>query len=113
LLTSNHPMLSNSNYRNQLKFIPLLTYLIFDLTDNHKFLNKAPEPLPVEIEGEFEYKVEQILDSQLYRENLQYLVKWLGYTKEYNTWELVNNLTNSQEAVDDFHCAYPSAPHHI
>jgi hypothetical protein len=31
----------------------------------------APEPLPVEIEGEFKYEVERILDSRLYRGNLQ------------------------------------------
>ena len=36
-------------------------------------------PPPVEIEGEFEYEVEQILDSRLYQGKLQYLVKWLGY----------------------------------
>jgi Chromo (CHRromatin Organisation MOdifier) domain len=73
----------------------------------------APEPPPVEIEGEFKYKVEQILDSWLYRGNLQYLVKWLGYTKEHNTWEPASNLINSKEAVDKFHWAHPSAPPHI
>jgi Chromo (CHRromatin Organisation MOdifier) domain len=68
---------------------------------------------PIEIEGEFEYEVEQILDSRLDWGNLQYLVKWLGYTKEHNTWEPISNLTNSQEAVDKFHRTHPSAPHHI
>ena len=44
-----------------------------------------------------------ILDSRLHRGNLQYLVKWLGYTEEYNTWEPLSNLKNAEEAVKDFH----------
>ena len=73
----------------------------------------APEPPPIEIEGEFEYEVEQILDSRLYRGNLQYLVKWLGYTEEHNTWEPLSNITNADEAVKEFHKHHPSAPHRI
>ena len=60
----------------------------------------ALEPPPSEIEGEFEY---EILDSRLYRGNLQYLVKWLGYTEEHNTWEPLSNLKNAKEAVKEFH----------
>ena len=44
-------------------------------------------PPPIEIEGEFEYEVKQILDSRLYCGKLQYLVKWLGYMEEHTTWE--------------------------
>jgi Chromo (CHRromatin Organisation MOdifier) domain len=73
----------------------------------------APEPPSIEIEGEFEYEVEWILDSWLYWGNLQYLVKWLGYTKEHNTWELVSKLTIAQEAINNFHYAHPSTPCHI
>ena len=73
----------------------------------------APEPPPVEIEGEFEYEVEQILDSRLYQGNLQYLVKWLGYTDEHNTWEPLSNLTNADEAVKEFHKCHPSASRRI
>ena len=70
-------------------------------------------PPPVKIKGEFKYKVEQILDSRLYRGKLQYLVKWLGYTEEYNMWEPADNLEHAQEAIDLFHQTHPSAPCHI
>lgn len=34
-----------------------------------------PEPVPLIVDGEKEYKVEQILDSRHFRKKLQYLVK--------------------------------------
>ena len=73
----------------------------------------APEPPPIKIKGEFKYEVEQILDLQLYWGNLQYLVKWLGYTEEHNMWEPLSNLTNADKAVKDFHKRYPAAPRRI
>ena len=36
---------------------------------------------PVEVEGEEEYIVEEILDSHLRHNKLEFLVKWEGYTK--------------------------------
>jgi hypothetical protein len=36
-------------------------------------------PPPVEIDGEDEYFIEEILDSQICRCKLQYLDKWIGY----------------------------------
>ena len=65
---------------------------------------------PVEVEGQLEYEVEEVLDSRLKRGKLEYLVKWSGYTNEYNTWEPVSNLENSKEAIEDFHKENPSAP---
>jgi hypothetical protein len=86
----------------------------FDHIKNHVFLIKShPPPPPVEIEGELEYEVEQILDSQLFRGKLQYLVKWVGYTEEHNTWEPAENLQHTQEAIDIFHRLHPSAPRRI
>ena len=70
-------------------------------------------PPPVEIEGEFEYEVEQVLDSRLYWGKLQYLIKWLGYMEEHNMWELADNLEHAQDAIDLFHQTHPSAPHRI
>src|ERR1700726_3844351 len=40
---------------------------------------KNAQPPPVEVEGDEEYRVEKILDGQLWRKQKQYLVKWEGY----------------------------------
>jgi len=72
----------------------------------------TPAP-PVEINGKLEYEVEQILDSWLCHSQLQYLVKWQGYTEEHNTWEPPTNLANAQDAIDKFHFLHPAAPRRL
>ena len=43
-------------------------------------------PEPIDIEGNPEYEVEEILDSRLKHGKLEYLVKWSGYTNDYNMY---------------------------
>ena len=62
---------------------------------------KIPPP-PIEIAGEKEYEVEEILDRQERREKTKYLVKWKGYTVEENIWEGLENLKNAMEEVEEF-----------
>ena len=62
-------------------------------------------PPPMEIEGEVEYEIAEILDTKLdwrRRCKLLYLVRWTGYegTNEETSW-----LT-----ADDFHKSYPEKP---
>jgi hypothetical protein len=64
---------------------------------------------PIEIEGEPEYIVEEILDSRLRRNKLEFLVKWEGYTDENNSWEPEDNCRNSADAIHDFYNKYPNA----
>ena len=45
------------------------------------------------------YEVEKILDNR----DSQYLVKWVGYGPEANTWEPVENLLNCKELLNTFH----------
>lgn len=67
-------------------------------------------PPPEEIEGEGEYKVEEILNSQYWRRRLEYLVKWVGYGEGHNSnWEPVQNLENMQNKIQGFHHKYPDA----
>jgi transposase InsO family protein len=66
-----------------------------------------PPPLPVIVEGEEEWEVEEILDSRRLRGRLQYLVKWRGFADP--TWEPEANLTEV-EAVDMYHERYPERP---
>jgi len=62
---------------------------------------KIPLP-PVEVAGEKEYKVEEILDRQERRGKTKHLVKWKGYTAEENTWERLENLKNAMEKIEEF-----------
>jgi len=62
---------------------------------------KIPPP-PVEVAGEKEYEVEEILDRQERRGKTKHLVKWKGYTAEENTWEGLENLKNIMEKIEEF-----------
>jgi len=57
---------------------------------------------PVEVDGEKEYEVEEILDRQKRRGKTKYLVKWKEYTAEENTWEGLENLKNAREKIEEF-----------
>ena len=59
-------------------------------------------PSLVEIAGEKEYEVEEILDRQKKRRKMKYLVKWKGYMAEENTWERLENLKNAIEKIEEF-----------
>jgi len=67
----------------------------------------TPPPLPVIVEEEEEWEVEEILDSRRIRGRLQYLGKWRGYANL--TWELEENLTEV-EAIDKYHKRNPERP---
>ena len=45
-----------------------------------------PQPPPELVDGEEEYIVKKILNSRMFQQKLQYLVKWEGYGIEGNTW---------------------------
>jgi len=66
-----------------------------------------PPPLPVIVEGEEEWEVEEVLDSRRIRGRLQYLVKWRGFAAP--TWEPEGSLAEVQ-AVDDYHERDPQRP---
>ena len=66
-----------------------------------------PPPVPIEIEGELEYEVERILDKRITKrsrrhDSVEYLIKWLGYGHEHNSWESAKSVANAQELVQAF-----------
>ena len=69
------------------------------------------EPPPPDIvDGEPEYEVEEILDSRIFRRKLQYLVSWKGYDISEWSWEPVENFSNHEESVLEFHRRYLLKP---
>lgn len=72
---------------------------------------RAPPPPPlIEVDGEEQAEIEEILDSRMHYGKLQYLVKWLGYSVSDNEWMLASNLGAAEEYVTEFHQKYPLKP---
>ena len=53
-------------------------------------------------EEEDDYEVERILEKKGTGKRLRYLVKWIGWPEEDNTWEPVDNLTNAKDLITAF-----------
>jgi hypothetical protein len=68
---------------------------------------KVTPPSPVEVDGDQEYQVEWVEDSHVYRNQLQYLVRWTGYDQM--AWEPAWDVDGLQ-ALDIFHREYPQKP---
>ena len=57
--------------------------------------------------------MEEILDSHLRCNKLEFLVKWKGYMNENNLWEPEDNCRNVHNAIATFYHKYPQAPRQI
>ena len=68
-------------------------------TDN--FVRQTP-PLPEIIDEKEEYEVETILDKNIVKRKIYYLVKWKGYPSYDATWEPAENLVNAPEKIKEF-----------
>ena len=71
---------------------------------------QSPPP-PIEIDGEPEYEIAEILDSKIDRRRtckLLYLVRWLGYegTDEEFSWLPATELEHAAELITEFHSTY-------
>ena len=74
-----------------------------------------PPPPPIDVQGEIEYEIAEVLDSKIDRRRsckLLYLVRWLGYenTDEEFSWLPATELEHAKELTSDFHSAYPDKP---
>ena len=82
----------------------------------NEILNRVQSPPPpVNVQGELEYEITEILDSKIncwHSCKLLYLVHWLGYegTDEEYSWLPAPELDNTQDLISNFHSAYPDKP---
>ena len=72
-------------------------------------------PPPIEVQGELEYEIAEVLDSKIDRRRackLLYYVCWLGYegTDEEYSWLPANELTHAPNLTSNFHSTYPDKP---
>ena len=71
------------------------------------------EPPDLEDPDKAEYDVEAILEAKVKRGKLHYLVKWLGYSDEHNSWEPGGELLNAAPQLREFYRKNPGAPRPI
>lgn len=52
---------------------------------------------------EEEFKVERIVKHRMRRGQIEYMIKWDGYSSSDNTWEPESNLTHSKDLLEEYH----------
>ena len=65
---------------------------------------------PIIVDEHQEYEVEDIVDSRIRRNQIQYLVHWKGYNLMDRTWEPFKNVMHCQDLLKKFHAKHPSRP---
>jgi len=59
-------------------------------------------PLPIIINEEEEYEVEEVRKHRKCRRGTQYLVHWKGYGDEHDQWIVETELPHVREAIEDY-----------
>jgi len=85
---------------------------LLELYKDNRFPSQIKEPPPpIQIEGEDEYELDDIIDSRLHYNELQYRAKWKGYSPEHDkVWYPPENFNNAEHTVLRFHGRYPRKP---
>ena len=71
---------------------------------------KPGPPLFINVDGEDQAEIEEILDSKMHYRKLMYLVKWLGYPVTDNEWIAASDRAEANEYVAEFYLKYPRKP---
>jgi len=49
-------------------------------------------PPPIVVDRELEWEVEEVLDSRWHQRRFQFLIKWKGFSREHNSWEVASDV---------------------
>jgi len=69
-------------------------------------------PPPIVVDREEEWEVEEILNSRWHRRRFQFLVKWKGFSREHNSWEVASDV-KAPDLVAEYYWKHPVIPRHI
>ena len=77
-------------------------------------LGREPRPPPpsIIVDGELEWEVEEVLDSRWHWRRFQFLIKWKGFNREHNSWEVASDV-KVPDLIAEYYQKHPAAPRHI
>ncbi|SPC67498.1 uncharacterized protein UHOD_11759 [Ustilago sp. UG-2017b] len=109
--------LSANNIRSlrptkKLDYRRLGPFPISEVISSHAYRLQLPPSMKIH-NIDTEYEVKQVLDSKVdhrYSDPLFYLVCWVGYGPDHNSWEPASNLTHASDMIAEFHAANPTRP---
>ena len=81
----------------------LTPYKETDLNGNHN-----QEPAPELVDGQPKWEVEQILCVRRHWRQVQYLIRWKGFSEAHDSWEPATNV-HAEELIQEFYKRYPKA----
>ena len=70
--------------------------------------NRMREPAPDLVNGQPEWEVDQILGARKRRNQLQYLVRWKGFSEAHDSWEPLTHI-NADERIKAYYQQHPRA----
>jgi len=93
---------------------PAFNVIKLSTTPEDPILGRKPQALspPIVVNGEEEWEVEEILNSHWHQRRFQFLVKWKGFSREHNSWEVASNV-KAPDLVVEYYWKHPAAPRHI
>jgi len=71
-----------------------------------------PPPPPVVVDEEPEWEVEEVLDSCWHRRRFQFLIKWKGFSREHNSWEVASDV-KAPDLIAEYYQKHPATPRYI
>jgi len=69
-------------------------------------------PPPIVVNREPEWEVEEVLDSRWHWRRFQFLIKWKGFSREHNSWEVASDV-KAPDLVAEYYQKHPAVPRHI
>lgn len=70
------------------------------------------EPILDLVDGQPEWEVDQILGAIWHQNQLQYIVRWKGFSDAYDSWEPLTHI-KADEFITEFYWKQPMAAHNI
>ena len=67
--------------------------------------------LQIMVDGQEEYKVDNVIRERPKHSGLELLIRWKGYGPEFDTWEPLKNLTNAVCKVEEYYKCQGTANH--